>query len=105
MRQRHPLLANFIGDWASITIINSYTGGKRGRLYAKEILPVPQKYSYLKRNAGQRDQSKSRVSRVKLGSQAGKGSKSKESSGEDDGSSDQEEDEDEQEDEEEEEEA
>lgn len=82
MRQRHPLLAKFTGDWASIAIINSYTSSKCGRLYAKDILPVPQKYSYLKTNAAQRDQSKSRISRVKSGKQR-KESESAKSSGED----------------------
>ncbi|KAJ7580314.1 hypothetical protein C8J56DRAFT_896323 [Mycena floridula] len=59
-RTEHPILAKFQNDWATEKIVCQYFANKRGTNYRSGALEVPEKYHYLKDNAAQRDQSKSR---------------------------------------------
>jgi hypothetical protein len=57
MRKRHPLLNRFVGDWATVAIINQYLGNQRKKAYDSGTATVPAKYEYLKANASKRDHS------------------------------------------------
>ncbi|KAJ7576662.1 hypothetical protein C8J56DRAFT_899751 [Mycena floridula] len=59
-RTEHPILAKFQNDWATEKIVRQYFANKQGTNYRSGALEVPEKYHYLKDNAAQRDQSKSR---------------------------------------------
>ncbi len=60
MREKNPLLKRFENDWASEAMVRQYLKNKRKRAYEQGALEVPDKYKYLKANAGMRDQAKSR---------------------------------------------
>ncbi|KAF7974195.1 hypothetical protein HWV62_13243 [Athelia sp. TMB] len=53
-RKCHPYLARFRNDWATEALAKQFLGNKRQRAYDMGWLDVPEKYAYLKDNAGSR---------------------------------------------------
>ncbi|KAJ7730419.1 hypothetical protein B0H16DRAFT_1469582 [Mycena metata] len=63
-RARHPILANYVNDWATDEMIKQYTKNKRRHGYRQKFLDVPEKFAYLKHNSAKRDPSASRKRRT-----------------------------------------
>lgn len=74
-RERHPILGQYVNDWATEELVKQYIKNKRKHAYAKRYIDVPDKYNYLKHNASKRSTAP-RASRAKFGtvtSSAGRG--------------------------------
>ncbi|KAJ6479117.1 hypothetical protein C8R45DRAFT_1216404 [Mycena sanguinolenta] len=63
-RARHPILENYVNDWATAEIIKQYFKNKRKNGYKSGWLEAPQKFRYLKNNSAKRDPSASRKRRT-----------------------------------------
>ncbi|KAJ7655447.1 hypothetical protein B0H17DRAFT_1073443 [Mycena rosella] len=63
-RARHPILEDYVNDWATEEIVKQYIKNKRRNGYKNNWLEVPEKYAYLKTNSAKRDQSASRKRRT-----------------------------------------
>ncbi|KAJ7125724.1 hypothetical protein C8R43DRAFT_1135292 [Mycena crocata] len=63
-RARHPILANYVNDWATEEIVKQFMKNKRKHLYKNGGLEVPAKFAYLKANSAKRDPSASRKRRT-----------------------------------------
>ncbi|KAJ6548501.1 hypothetical protein B0H19DRAFT_1074359 [Mycena capillaripes] len=63
-RARHPILEDYVNDWATEEIVKQFFKNRRRRGYQNGTLDVPDQYKYLKANSAKRDPSGSRKRRT-----------------------------------------
>ncbi|KAJ7138979.1 hypothetical protein C8R44DRAFT_867150 [Mycena epipterygia] len=63
-RARHPILGDYVNDWATEEIVKQYIKNKHRHAYRQQALDVPEKYTYLKANSAKRNPSASRKRRT-----------------------------------------